>query len=67
VRYVWSEIAPTPSGRFGAICVLRKRASMGNGSDTYITQIVIDPTMPTFHECTTANNASNPATASRAQ
>jgi hypothetical protein len=42
-------------------------SAMGNSSDTYIAQVIISPTNPTFHECTTANNTSNPATASCSQ
>lgn len=39
----------------------------GNSSDTYVAQVLIDPNNPKFHECTTANNTSNPATAKCSQ
>jgi hypothetical protein len=42
-------------------------AGMGTSSDTYVAQVIISPTNPTFHECTAANNTSNPATASCSQ
>jgi hypothetical protein len=37
-------------------------AGAGTYSDTYVAQIYDSPTMPTFHECNTANDTSNPAT-----
>ena len=42
-------------------------AGTGTSSDTYVAQVIINPTNPTFHECTAANNTSNPATASCSQ
>ena len=38
-------------------------AAMGTDKDTYVAQILIDPTNPTFHECNANNDTSDPATA----
>ena len=42
-------------------------ASMGSSKDTYVAQINNPPTMPTFQECNTSNDTSDPATAHCAQ
>ena len=35
---------------------------MGSQTDTFDAQIYVDPTSPTFHECNTNNDDSEPAT-----
>jgi hypothetical protein len=42
-------------------------SAVGNSSDTYVAQVIISATNPTFHECTTANNTSDPETAKCSQ
>jgi hypothetical protein len=42
-------------------------SGMGTDMDTYVAQVIIPASNPTFHECTTANNTSNPATAKCSQ
>ncbi len=42
-------------------------AATGTSADTYVAQVIISATNPTFHECTTANNTSDPATAKCSQ
>jgi hypothetical protein len=42
-------------------------AATGSDTDTYIAQIDNPAAMPTFHECNTTNDTSNPATASCSQ